>query len=534
MRQVIGQLDKVVDTRVTVLIEGETGTGKELIAARRPLPLAPPRQALRRAELRGDGRETLLESELFGHKKGRIHRRAPRSKQGLFEIADGGTLFLDEITRDAAVAAVEAPPCAAGGRDPPRRRDAARSSVNVRIVAATNREPRGRGGRRAASARTSTTASRSSRSACRRCASAATTSRCVAAHFLERFADRDRQALRRVSASRRWSCIQRYDWPGNVRELQNEVQRLVIQLDAGGVRHTGHALAARSARSRGMIARGADAEGHAQGDDGPGRDAASSSKHCAGTTTTRPPAKSLGSRARAPPEARHAGSDGTRDGESSPGRGTERALQDAGEPSGGCRAGPAGRATNAPCGGHGRLNGEENPGASGFDARPALGFVRPFPAGPAHDTFPKGSFQGLGKSGYEGARRRAGGGCGGFAGGVYAAWRGRRGQEERLCLSLQLARICFEICFSAASPRSSRARPAARRGGVAPQRRSEQRRDARDRVAVMTARCRAAGLAIMRAVPEAAGRSVERRRRRSRPGRCAANQTPAPVCPACR
>src|SRR6185436_17631515 len=96
MTQLFGQLEKVVDTRVTVLIEGETGTGKELVAAaihfrsRR-------RDKLYVAQNCAALPENLLESELFGHKRGAF-TGATDDKKGLFEIADGGTLFLDEVT----------------------------------------------------------------------------------------------------------------------------------------------------------------------------------------------------------------------------------------------------------------------------------------------------------------------------------------------------------------------------------------------------------------------------------------------------
>src|SRR5262249_39987240 len=94
-RALLRQLDKVIDTRVTVCIEGETGTGKELVAS------AIHHQGRRRDKLFVAVNcaalpDNLLESELFGHKKGAF-TGADHDKKGLFEIADGGTLFLDEI-----------------------------------------------------------------------------------------------------------------------------------------------------------------------------------------------------------------------------------------------------------------------------------------------------------------------------------------------------------------------------------------------------------------------------------------------------
>ncbi|HEU5060186.1 MAG TPA: sigma 54-interacting transcriptional regulator, partial [Kofleriaceae bacterium] len=95
MREVLQQLEKVLDTRATVCIEGETGTGKELIAS------AIHYQSRRHDKLFVAQNcaalpENLLESELFGHKKGSF-TSADSDKKGLFEIADGGTLFLDEV-----------------------------------------------------------------------------------------------------------------------------------------------------------------------------------------------------------------------------------------------------------------------------------------------------------------------------------------------------------------------------------------------------------------------------------------------------
>ena len=100
MRQLFEKLSKVIDTRVTVLIEGETGTGKELVAS------AIHYQSRRKdkifvAQNCAALPETLLESELFGHKKGSF-TGATEDKKGLFELADGATLFLDEIGKQVA------------------------------------------------------------------------------------------------------------------------------------------------------------------------------------------------------------------------------------------------------------------------------------------------------------------------------------------------------------------------------------------------------------------------------------------------
>ena len=78
-----------------VLITGETGTGKELVARARPRREPRARRALRRRQLRRPARH-LVESELFGHERGAF-TGAGASTPGWFERADGGTLFLDEI-----------------------------------------------------------------------------------------------------------------------------------------------------------------------------------------------------------------------------------------------------------------------------------------------------------------------------------------------------------------------------------------------------------------------------------------------------
>ena len=228
MRALFEQLTKVVDTRVTVLIEGETGVGKELIAA------AVHYRSRRRTQLFVSQNcaampENLLESELFGHKKGAF-TGAHEEKKGLFELADGGTLFLDEVwempisLQSKLLRALQEGEIRPIGATAERR-------VNVRIVAATNRnlEKEVAEGRfredlyyrlKVFPIRVPPLRERREDIPL------------LATHFIKRYgielgkpaAGYSQQAM---------ELLQAYDWPGNVRELQNEVQRLVIQIDGG-------------------------------------------------------------------------------------------------------------------------------------------------------------------------------------------------------------------------------------------------------------------------------------------------------------
>ncbi len=136
MSELLRQLDKVVDTRVSVLIEGETGTGKELIAASVHYR-SKRKDKLFVAQNCAAFPENLLESELFGHKRGAF-TGATDEKKGLFEIADGGTLFLDELGE--LPLSLQAKLLRALQEGEIRPLGATQSKqVNVRIVAATNR-----------------------------------------------------------------------------------------------------------------------------------------------------------------------------------------------------------------------------------------------------------------------------------------------------------------------------------------------------------------------------------------------------------
>ncbi len=137
MQEIYGILERVSPTDVTVLIEGETGTGKELAA-----------RAIHRHSKRADGpfvvfdcgavAPNLIESELFGHEKGAF-TDAARFRQGVFELADNGTIFLDEIgelsldLQPKLLRALDQREAKRIGSDKP-------VSFNVRVIAATNRD----------------------------------------------------------------------------------------------------------------------------------------------------------------------------------------------------------------------------------------------------------------------------------------------------------------------------------------------------------------------------------------------------------
>jgi transcriptional regulator with PAS, ATPase and Fis domain len=232
-----------------VLIEGETGTGKELIAAavhyrsRR-------RDKLFVAQNCAALAESLLESELFGHKKGSF-TGAVDEKKGLFEIADGGTLFLDEITetpmslQSKLLRALQEGEIRPVGATTPKH-------VNVRIVAATNRNleeevARGRF-REDLYYRLKVFPIRLPPLRERR-----DDIPLIAGHFLKRYCDEIGKPVGGFS-QQAMELMTAYNWPGNVRELQNEVQRLVIQCEPGAFA-TPELLSPRIRQVEGLIGR---------------------------------------------------------------------------------------------------------------------------------------------------------------------------------------------------------------------------------------------------------------------------------------
>jgi transcriptional regulator with GAF, ATPase, and Fis domain len=249
MKNLLQQLEKVVNTRVTVLIEGETGVGKELIAASVHYR-SNRRERLFVGQNCAAMPETLLESELFGHKKGSF-TGAHEDKKGLFEIADGGTLFLDEVTEMPVSLQSKLLRVLQEGEVRPIGATAEKK-VNVRIVTATNRnlEKEVAEGRfredlyyrlKVFPLRVPPLRERREDIPL------------IAEHFLVRFSAEFGKPSGGFS-QQTMELLQSYDWPGNVRELQNEVQRLCIQVDAGGF-VTPDMLSPRVRQVEGMIER---------------------------------------------------------------------------------------------------------------------------------------------------------------------------------------------------------------------------------------------------------------------------------------
>jgi two-component system response regulator HydG len=223
MRELFAMIRAVAPSEASVLILGESGTGKELVA--RALHEGSPRRARPLVTVNCAAlAENLLESELFGHEKG-AYTGAQRQREGRFVQADGGTLFLDEIGEMAVslqaklLRALQEGEVQRLGSDRPLR-------VDVRVIAATNRdlESEVRDGtfREDLYYRLNVIALRVP--ALRERAGDIPL---LAAHFLNRFAARNRKAFRGFSP-RAMDLMLRHPWPGNVRELENVVERAVI------------------------------------------------------------------------------------------------------------------------------------------------------------------------------------------------------------------------------------------------------------------------------------------------------------------
>ena len=226
LRQVLAQVSKVAPTDSTVLILGETGTGKELIA--RAIHNRSKRSA--RAFIRVNCAAippSLIASELFGHEKGSFTGALQR-RLGRFESADGGTIFLDEVgdlppeTQVALLRVLQE-------REFERVGGSQTVSVDVRVLAATNRD-------------LSTAVAEGTfrqdlfyRLNVFPIRIPALRERVddiplLVGYLIDRYAQKAGKKIRNIN-KKTLDLFQAYDWPGNIRELQNVIERAVILCD---------------------------------------------------------------------------------------------------------------------------------------------------------------------------------------------------------------------------------------------------------------------------------------------------------------
>jgi len=230
MRQVIERLARIAPTDATVLIQGDTGTGKEMVA--QSIHQNSPRKSRPFVALNcGALSENILESELFGHVKGAF-TDASHDRVGKFEYADGGTLFLDEVgdmppaTQIKLLRVLESGEITRVGSNESRK-------VNVRILSATNRDLEASiadgAFREDLYHRLKVVTVRLPRLAERR-----EDIPLLMDHFIKMHAGRHNKEVKSVSTAAR-RRLMAYDWPGNVRELKNAIEHAVIMASGDAV-----------------------------------------------------------------------------------------------------------------------------------------------------------------------------------------------------------------------------------------------------------------------------------------------------------
>jgi formate hydrogenlyase transcriptional activator len=223
LRAVLSSVTRVAPTDSTVLITGETGTGKELIA--RAIHKRSRRSARAFVSVNCAAiPQSLIASELFGHEKGAFTGALQR-RLGRFELAEGGTIFLDEIgdlppdTQNALLRVLQE-------REFERVGGTQSIRADVRVIAATNRDLK--------SAMTDGTFRRDLFYRFNVFPIEIPPLRerkedipVLVKYFMDRYASKAGKAIRRVN-KKSLELLQSYPWPGNIRELQNVIERSVI------------------------------------------------------------------------------------------------------------------------------------------------------------------------------------------------------------------------------------------------------------------------------------------------------------------
>ncbi len=223
MKQVFELMESVIDSDVTVLISGESGTGKELVA--RALHYNGPRKDKPFLALFcGALPENLLESELFGHKKGAF-TGATSDKKGLFEAADGGSFFLDEIGDLSPKIQTELLRVIQEGEIKRVGENQVRL-VNVRIIAATNKnlEKLVQAGLFREDLYYRLNVIKIELPPLRKREGDIPL---LANYFLNKHAAKTRKQVQGFSPEA-MKRLMNYPWPGNVRELENTVERALL------------------------------------------------------------------------------------------------------------------------------------------------------------------------------------------------------------------------------------------------------------------------------------------------------------------
>lgn len=226
LRQVLEYVEKVATSDATVLLLGETGTGKELIA--RAIHKRSQRRTRRMVTVNCAAIPSdLLESELFGHERGAFTGATTQS-MGRFELADRGTLFLDEVG-DIPLQLQPKLLRAMQEQEFERLGSVSTTKVDVRIVAATHRDLEGM------------ILDREFRSDLYYRLNVFPISipplrdrrediPLLVQHFVKKYSEQMNKCIDRIP-DRTLEVLTRYDWPGNIRELQNVIERAVILYD---------------------------------------------------------------------------------------------------------------------------------------------------------------------------------------------------------------------------------------------------------------------------------------------------------------
>ena len=228
MLDVFRLCEKVMDSDITILIEGETGTGKELIA--RCIHFNNPRKSKPFVTQNCGGiPETLLASELFGHKRGAF-TGAIADKKGLFEIAHGGTVFLDEVAEMSPSMQASLLRVLQEGELKPVGADYTKK-VDVRVLSATNKDLEA-------------------------CVTNGTFREdllyrlnvftiklpplrertgdipVLANHFIKKYNKKHKKAIKGIHR-KAMDCLEAHPFTGNVRELENEIERAIAMAEDG-------------------------------------------------------------------------------------------------------------------------------------------------------------------------------------------------------------------------------------------------------------------------------------------------------------